>query len=88
MQTIASIVDGELISSRAITRGVSIAAIASGVGLSIGTTSSGTSWLFSLATAITPNSFKTFTIKQEKHDTIKLQTMHFTDNAGLRHLIR
>ena len=40
--------------------------------LPVGIVFSGTSLLLSLATAITRKSFKIFTIKQEKHDAIKL----------------
>ena len=55
-----------------ITGGISIAAFASGVGLPVGIALSGTSLLLSLVTAITRKSFKIFTVKQEKHDAIKL----------------
>ena len=70
--TIAGIVDTGLITSTVITGGISIAAFASGVGLPVGIALSGTSLLLSLATAITRKSFKIFTVKQEKHDAIKL----------------
>ena len=70
--TITGIVDTGLITSTVITREISIAAFASGVGLSVGIALSGTSLLLSLATAITRKSFKIFTVKQEKHDAIKL----------------
>ena len=69
--TITGIVDTGLITSTVITRGISIAAFASGVGLPAGIALSGTSLLLSLATVITEKSFKTFTVKQEKHDAIK-----------------
>ena len=69
---ITGIVDTGLITSTVITGGISIAAFASGVGLPVGIALSGTSLLFSLATVITQNYFKTFTVKQEKHDSIKL----------------
>ena len=52
--------------------GISIAVFASSVGLPVGIALSGTSPLLSLATAITQKSFKIFTVKQEKHDAIKL----------------
>ena len=64
--------DTGLITSTVITGGISIAAFASGVGLPIGIVLSGTSLLLSLTTVITLKSFKTFTVKQEKHDSIKL----------------
>ena len=70
--TITGIVDTGLITSTVITGGISIAAFASGVGLPVGIVLSGTSLLLSLATAITWKFFKTFTVKQEKHDAIKL----------------
>ena len=70
--TITGIVDTGLITSTVITGGISIAAFASGVGLPVGIASRETSLLLSLATAITRKSFKMFTVKQEKHDAIKL----------------
>ena len=69
--TITGIVDTGLITSTVITGGISIAAFANGVGLPVGNALSGTNLLFSLAIAITRNSFKIFTVKQEKHDAIK-----------------
>ena len=70
--TITGIVDTRLITSTVITGGISIAAFASGAGLPVSIALSGTSLLLSLATVITRKSFKTFTLKQEKHDSIKL----------------
>ena len=70
--TITSIVDTGLITSTVITGGISIAAFASDVGLPVAITLSGTSLILSLATGITRKSFKIFTVKQEKHDSIKL----------------
>ena len=70
--TITVIVDTGLITSTVITGGISIAAFASGVGLPVGIALIGTSLLLSLAAAITRKSFKIFTVKQEKHDAIKL----------------
>ena len=55
-----------------ITGGISVAAFASGVGLPVGIALSGVSLRLPLATAITPKSFKIFTVKQEKHDAINL----------------
>ena len=80
--TIKSIVDTGLITSTVITGGVSIAAFASGVGLPVGIALSGTSILFSLATAITRKSFKIFTIKQEKHDAIKMLAQRKLDSIA------
>ena len=70
--TITGIVDTGLITSSVITGGISITAFASGVGLPVGISLSGTSLLLSPATAITRKSFKIFTVNQEKHDSIKL----------------
>ena len=70
--TITGIVDTGLIISSVITGGISITAFASGVGLPVGISLSGTSLLLSPATAITRKSFKIFTVNQEKHDSIKL----------------
>ena len=63
---ITSIVDIGLITSTLITGGVSITAFASGVALPVGIAISGTSLIFSLATAITQKVFKIFTAKQQK----------------------
>ena len=70
--TITGIVDTRLITSILITEEISIAAFTSDVRLSVGITVSGISLLLSLATVITRKSFETFTVKQEKHDAIKL----------------
>ena len=70
--TITGIVDTGLIRSTVITAGISISAFSSDVGLPVGIALSGTSLLLSVATAITRKSFKTFTVKQEKQDAIKL----------------
>ena len=70
--TITDIVETGLITSTVITGGISIEAFANGVGLPVGIALSETSLLFPLATVITWKSFKSFTVKQEKHDAIKL----------------
>ena len=70
--TITGIVDTRLITSILTTEEISIAAFTSDVRLSVGITLSGISLLLSLATVITRKSFETFTVKQEKHDAIKL----------------
>ena len=69
---ITGIADTGLITSIVITGVISIAAFASAIELPVGIALSGTSLLLSLATVITQKSFKTFTVKQEKHDSIKL----------------
>ena len=65
-----------------ITGGISIAAFTSGVGLPAGIVLSGTSLLLSLATAITRKSFKIFTVKQEKHDAIRLLAQRKLDSIA------
>ena len=80
--TITGIVDTGLITSTVITRGVSIAAFASGVGLPVGIALSGTSLLLSLATVITQKSFKTLTIKQEKDDSVKVLAQSKLDSIA------
>ena len=70
--TITGIVSTSLITSTVMAGGIRIAAFASGIGLPVGIALSGTSLLLSHATAITRKSFKIFTVKQEKHDAIKL----------------
>ena len=69
--TITGIADTGLITLTVITGRISIAAFAGVVRLPVGIALSGTSLLLSLATVIIPKSFKTFTIKQEKHDSIR-----------------
>ena len=80
--TITGIVDTGLITSTVITGGISIAAFASGVGLPVGIALSGTSPLLSLATFFTRISFKTFTVKQGKHDAIKLLAQSKLDSIA------
>ena len=70
--TITGIVDTGLITSTVITGGISIAAFASGIGLPVGIVLGGTSLILSLATVITRKYFKTFIVKQEKHNSIQL----------------
>ena len=65
-----------------ITGGISITAFASGAGLPVGIALSGTNVLIFLATAITRNSFKIFTLKQEKHDAIKLLAQSKLDSIA------
>ena len=68
--------------STMITGGTSIAAFASGFGLPVRMALIGTSLLLSLATAITRNSFKIFTVKQEKHDAVKLLAQSKLDSIA------
>ena len=80
--TITGIVDTGLITSTVITGGISIAAFASGVGLSVDIALSVTSLLLSLTTVITRKSSRTFTVKQEKHDAIKLLAQSKLDSIA------
>ena len=78
--TITGIVDTGLITSTVITEEISIAAFSSSAGLPVGIALSGTRLLLSLATGITQKSFKIFTVKQEKHNAIKLLAQSKLDN--------
>ena len=81
--TITGIVYIGLITPTMITGGISIAAFASGFRLPVGIVLSGTSLLLlSLATFITRKSLKTFTVKREKHDTIKLLAQRKLDSIA------
>ena len=80
--TITGIVDTDLVTSTVITGAISIAAFATGVGLLVGIALSGTSVLLSLATTITRKSFKILTVKQEKHDAIKLLAQNKLDSIA------
>ena len=62
---IIGMVDTGLITSTVITGGISIAVFTSGVGLPVGIALSGTSLLFSLASAITRDFFKIFTVNKK-----------------------
>ena len=79
---ITGTVDTGLIISTVITGGICIAPFATGVRLLLGITLSGTSLHFSLAAAITWKSSKIFTVKQEKHDAIKLLAQSKLDSIA------
>ena len=80
--TSTGIVGKVLIISTVITGRINISAFASGVGLPVGIALSGTSLLLSLVTAIKRNSSKIFTVKQEKHDAIKLLAQSKLDSIA------
>ena len=80
--TITGIVDTGLIISTVITGKIYSAEFASEVSLPVGIALSGTSLLLSLETAITRKSFKIFTVKQEKHDAIKLLAQSKLDSIA------
>ena len=71
-----------LITSTVITGGILIAAFSNGVGLPIGIALSGTSLLLFLATVIARKSSRTFTVKQEKHNAIKLLAQRKLDSIS------
>ena len=80
--TITSIVDTGLITSTVITGGSSTAASSVPAVLVYPFTLSGTSLILSLATGITQKSFKIFTVKQEKHDSMKLLAQSKLDSIA------
>ena len=80
--TITGMVDPGLITSTVITGGIFIAAFANGVGLPVGIALSGTSLILSLATGITQKSFKILTVKQEKHDSIRMLAQSKLDSIA------
>ena len=69
---IIGIVDIGLITSSAITGRTSIPAFASGVGLPVGAALGSFSVILSLSTIVTRKSSRSLTVKQGKHDAIKL----------------
>ena len=74
--------DTGLITSTVITGGIFIAAFSRGVGLLVGIALSGTSLILSLATVTTRKTFKTFTLKQEKHNAVKLLAQSKLDSIA------
>ena len=80
--TITGMVDTGLITSTVITGEIFIAAFANGVGLPVGIALSGTSLILSLATGITQKSFKILTVKQEKHDSIRMLAQSKLDSIA------
>ena len=74
--------DTGVITSMVITGGISIGALASGVGLPVVMVLGGTSLLFPLATVFKRKSFKIFTVKQEKNDAIKLLVQSKLDSIA------
>ena len=68
-----------LIASAVTTEGASVAAFTSCTCVSVETALTGTKLLLSLWTVITRKSFKIFSLKQEKHNAIKLLTQSKLD---------
>ena len=71
-----------LITTTAISGGISIAAIASGIGLPVGMTLSATSLPPSLATTITRKTTSIFNSKEKKHDDIRLLAQSKLDSIS------
>ena len=80
--TITAVLDTSLITTTAITGGISIAALASGIGLPIGIGLSATSLLLSLATTITRKTMSIFKSKEKKHDDIRLLAQSKLDSIS------
>ena len=70
--TILSIADTGLITSTVLTGGISIAALASGVGLPVGIALGGVSLLFPFMTPAAQKYLKASIVVREKHDSIKV----------------
>ena len=79
---ITGIVHTGLITSTVITGGISIPAFSRGINLPVGAALGGTSLLLSLATVITRKSFKTFMVKQGKHNSLKLLSQSKLDSTA------
>ena len=79
---IIGIVDISLITSSAITGGTSIPAFASGIGLPVGAALGSFSVILSLSTIVTRKSSRSLTVKQGKHDAIKLLAQAMLDSIS------
>ena len=79
---ITILLDTGLQTLTAITEGVSIAAFASFTGLPVGIALRGTSLLFSAGITTTQKIFTIITIKQEKHEVIKLPAQSKLDSIA------
>ena len=75
-------VDTILITTTSITGGISIAAIASGIGLPVGISLSATNLLLSLATTITRKTISIFNSKEKKHADIRLLAQSKLDSIS------
>ena len=80
--TITAVLDTSLITTTAITGGISIAALASSIGLPVGISLSATSLLLSLATTITRKTISIFKSKEKKHDDIRLLAQSKLDSIS------
>ena len=82
LRIMTAALDTGLITTTAITGGISIAAIASGIGLPVGMGLSATSLLLSLATTITRKTISIFNSKEKKHDDIQLLAQSKLDSIS------
>ena len=82
LNTATCIVDIGLITSAVITGGISTAAFASGVGLPVGITLGGAGVVFSILTSFTRKASRELTVKQEKHDAIRLLAQSKLDSIA------
>ena len=80
--TITTVLDTSLIKTTAITGGISIAAIASGIGLPVGISLSATSLLLSLATTIARKTMSIFKSKEKKNADIRLLAQSKLDSIS------
>ena len=80
--TITVVLDTSLITTTAITGDISIAALASVIGLPVGISLSATSLLLSLATTITRKTISIFSSKEKKHDDIRLLAQSKLDSIS------
>ena len=77
-----AVLDTSPITTTAISGGISIAALASGIGLPVGISLSATSLLLSLATTITRKTISIFKSKEKKHDDILLLAQSKLDSIS------
>ena len=85
--TITAVLDTSLITTTAITGGISIAALASGIGLPVRISLSATSLLLSVATTITRKTISIFNSKEKKNDDIRLLAQSKLDSISEFHKI-
>ena len=81
-RTITAVLDRSLIITTAITGGISIAALASGIGLPVGIGFPATSLLLFLATIITQKTMSIFKSKEKKHDDTRLLSQSKLDSIS------
>ena len=80
--TITTVLDTSLITTTGINGGISIAALASGIGLPVGKSLSATSLLLSLGITITRKTISILNSKEKKHDNIRLLAQSKLDSIS------